>query len=66
MQLKSSRIKSAEYNDSTEVLTLDFTKGGKYKYFSVPENIYIALTKSSSPGLFFDSSIKGKFMFKKV
>lgn len=65
MQLKSSRIKSAEYNDSTEVLTVEFVKGGKYKYYAVPESVYKGLVGSSSPGNYFDTAIKSKFNFKK-
>lgn len=65
MQLKSSRIKSAEYNDSTEVLTIEFVKGGRYKYFSVPEHIYNGLIKSNSPGNYFDTAIKLKYKYKK-
>jgi len=66
MQLKSSRIKSVEYNDSTEVLTIEFVKGGRYKYFSVPDVIYQGLISSSSPGTYFDNFIKAKYNYKKV
>ena len=66
MQLKSSRIKSVEYNDSTEVLTIDFVKGGKYKYFSVPESVYEGITRSKSPGNYFDTVIKSKYNYKKA
>ena len=64
MNLNSSRIRSVEYNDSTEVLTIDFVKGGKYKYFSVPENIYKGIISSKSPGNFFDSFIKPNYKYK--
>jgi len=66
MQLNSSRIKSVEYNDSTDVLTIDFVKGGKYKYFSVPPEVYAGITQSKSPGAYFDAVIKPKYKFKKV
>ena len=66
MLLKSSRIKSVEYNDSTDVLTVEFVKGGKYKYYSVPEEIYNAITHTNSPGNYFDSFIKNKFHYKKA
>lgn len=65
MLLKSSRIKLAEYNDSTEILTIEFVAGGRYKYFSVPENIYHGLISSKSPGAYFDSVIKTRYNFKK-
>lgn len=66
MNLKSSRIRSAEYNDSTEALTIEFVNGGKYKYFSVPESIYQELIKSQSPGKYFDQNIKPHFSCAKV
>lgn len=65
MNLKSSRIRSVEYNDSTEVLTIDFVKGGKYKYFKVPDTIYLGIIKSASPGSYFDSYIKPVYPCKK-
>ena len=66
MELKSSRIKSATYNDSTEVLSITFSSGAIYKYFGVPEEIYNALIKSDSPGRFFEATIKPKYKCKKV
>jgi hypothetical protein len=66
MQLNSSRIRSVEYNNSTEILTIDFVKGGKYKYFSVPETIYNGIIKSDSPGNYFDTMIKSKYNYKKA
>ena len=66
MNINSSRISSVDYNESTEVLIVEFVSGGKYKYFSVPEIIYNGLVKSSSPGNFFDSSIKKNYNFKKI
>lgn len=65
MKLKSSRIEYVEYNDSINMLVIQFVNGGKYKYFSVPEEVYNKLINSKSPGNFFDSFIKGKYNFKK-
>jgi hypothetical protein len=66
MEIKSTRIKSADYNDSTEVLTISFVKGGVYKYYRVPESIYKGIIASSSPGNYLDTFIKPKFMCKKA
>ena len=66
MVLKSTRIKSAEYNDSTEILTIEFVKGGRYKYFSVPEEVYKGIISSKSPGNYLDTVIKPKYLCKKV
>lgn len=66
MNLNSSRIRSVDYNDSTEIMTIDFVKGGKYKYFSVPEDVYMGITKSGSPGSYFDTFIKSRYSYKKA
>ena len=66
MELKSSRIKSAEYNEDTEVLVIVFFRGGAYKYYTVPKGVYNGLLKSTSPGKYFDTYIKTKFLCKKV
>jgi hypothetical protein len=63
---KSSRIKSAKYNKDTEVLTVEFVKGGIYKYYSFTEENFKAFEESESPGRFFDIYIKPNHKFKKV
>lgn len=66
MNINSSRIRSVDYNESTEILIVEFVSGGKYKYFSVPEEIYNGLVQSASPGNYFDSFIKRTYNFKKA
>ena len=65
MNIKSSRISAVEYNDTTEVLTIYFVRGGRYKYYKVPESIYKGILKSASPGNYFDMFIKPNYMSKK-
>jgi len=65
MKINSSRIKDVQYNTSTEVLTIEFVKGGVYKYYAVPTHVYEGLIKDSSPGCYFDKNIKLSYTYRK-
>ena len=66
MILKSSNVKAVDYNESTEIMVVEFVGGGKYKYFSVPAQVYKGLISAESPGTYLSNFIKGKFNFKKL
>ena len=39
-EIKSSNIKSAEYDTETKDLVVEFNNGAKYKYNNVPHQVY--------------------------
>lgn len=56
--VESSNISAVGWED--EVLEIEFNKGGKYRYYGVPEEIYKAMMAAPSKGKFFHSRIRPK------
>ncbi len=62
--IKSSNLKSAEWQDET--LTVEFQKGGIYKYYNLPEDVYLSLLRSQSKGKFFHQNIVNRYNYERV
>lgn len=64
---KSSMLNSCTYDETKELLTLTFQKGGQtYEYRDVPEAVYNDFVSAESAGKFFLSQIKGKYTEQKL
>jgi hypothetical protein len=58
----SSAIRHMHYKPELEELSIWFAPDGRrYKYFGVPQRIYLALRDSPSRGQYFNRAIKGRF-----
>lgn len=66
VQLISSNIDSAAYDDESSTLVIAFKGGDTYQYENVPRAEYDALLAAQSPGSFFFQRIKGKYRFIKL
>ena len=65
-QIKSSNIKSTEYDTETKDLVVEFNNGLKYKYDNVPHQVYTKFRLSESQGKFFTTDIAIKYQYKKL
>ena len=65
-EIKSSNIKSAEYDTETKDLVVEFNNGAKYKYNNVPHQVYTKFSLSESQGKFFTTDIAKQYSYKKV
>jgi hypothetical protein len=65
-EIKSSNIKSTEYDTETKDLVVEFNNGLKYKYDGVPHQVYTRLRLSESQGKFFTTDIAKKYPYKKL
>jgi hypothetical protein len=65
-EIKSSNIKSTEYDTETKDLMIEFNNGAKYKYDDVPHQVYTKFRLSESQGKFFTTDIAKKYSYKKV
>ena len=64
---KSSLIKNVKYLPSTQVLTVEFQKGGNvFQYHNVPKTIFEGFLKAESTGKYFLANVKDKFEAKKI
>jgi hypothetical protein len=65
--VKSSQILSVGYDQSSEILYIEFLNWTVYEYYSVTPDIASAiLSPSTSVGSYFYKEIKGKFEYKKL
>ncbi len=58
VNIKSTAIKSIEYNDIRQDLKVSFVSGKVYVYTPVSEEFFDKLNKSTSKGTFFNLNIK--------
>jgi hypothetical protein len=65
-EIKSSNIKSTEYDTESKDLVVEFNNGAKYKYNNVPHQVYTKFRLSESQGKFFTTDIAKQYSYKKV
>jgi hypothetical protein len=65
-EIKSSNIKSSEYDTETKDLVVEFNNGAKYKYNNVPHQVYTKFRLAESQGKFFTTDIAKQYSYKKV
>ena len=56
--LKSTRIKTVDFNEAKGIITIEFHKGGSYEYWPITNETYKELVNSNSPGNYFEQNIK--------
>ena len=59
VNLTSTSIRRAKYNQGTQLLTVEFNNGGIYSPPKVPQSVFIDLIQSKSVGNFYNKKIKG-------
>jgi hypothetical protein len=64
--VESSQITAIGYDSAEKVLAVQFTRGGEYRYFDVPQEKFDALMQSESKGATLGKIIKGAHPFKKL
>lgn len=57
----SSNLHSVGYDETNNVLEIEFNSGGIYQYYNVPQSVYRGLMNASSHGKYFHAHIKDKF-----
>lgn len=60
---ESSNIARFAYDSASQVLTIEFKKGGCYQYFEVPETVFESMKSADSKGQYFAQYIKGVFRY---
>ena len=63
---KSSQISSMEHDSETEVLKIEFRRGGVYEYYKVPWDVWEDLISRESVGKGFHALIRGQYEYKKL
>lgn len=60
-RLRSQTLAAADYETSSQTLTIAFHNGRSYTYESVPAEIYEGLMAAPSPGTYYNLHIKGVY-----
>jgi hypothetical protein len=67
IQVSSTELASIGYEEATLVLEVEFRKGGVYRYFEVPAQIYNQLMAASSKGSYFNKVIReGDYRYSRI
>jgi XTP/dITP diphosphohydrolase len=64
--VESSDVVSVGYDEKARILEIEFQGGRVYQYREVEPDIYHHFMRAESYGLFFNSSINGRYRYKRV
>jgi hypothetical protein len=64
--VSSSNIRSIGYDPDSATLEVEFTSGGIYQYFNVPDYRYERLMSAYSKGSYFADNIRDVYQYRKV
>lgn len=56
--VSSSNLATVGYDAKQKVLEIGFRKGTVYRYFNVPNSVYVGLMAAGSHGWYFDANVK--------
>lgn len=63
---ESSTIIRFVYDESTQIMSVEFKHGGTYNYFDVPQHLFEAMRQTPSKGQFLAQSIKGSYRYARA
>ena len=66
VDLLSTSLNAATYQDHSACLELEFRSGEIYRYRGVPAHIYQDLLQAESKGRYFNQHIRDRFAYAKI
>lgn len=67
IRIKSGTLRSIGYDESEQILEIDFHHGGIYRYFGVSKKVYDGLMRSESSYVkYHDRYIKNRYRHEKI
>jgi len=66
IELNSTALEAATYQDQLALLELEFRDGAIYQYCAVPAQTHQELLVAESKGAYFHSHIRNRFAYVKV
>ncbi len=64
--VSSSNLSSVGYDESNQVLEIEFHGGRVYQYFDVPKRIHQELMSANSHGKYFHRNIEDKYRYNQI
>ena len=64
--VESTTLVTVSYDDTRELLQLEFCSRAVYRYFSVPAAVHQSLLDASSKGRYFNRAIRDHFPYRLI
>lgn len=64
--VESTTLATVAYDDTRELLQLEFRSRAVYHYFGVPATVHDVLLAAPSKGRYFNQAIRGRYAFVRV
>lgn len=62
----SSNLRRFRYDESSQILTVEFKNGTLYSYYDVPEWVYAGLVDANSRGSYLARTVKGSYRYARI
>lgn len=66
INVSSTNLSRVRYDDSKNILEIEFQGGRVYQFFDVPKQVFEDLLNAESNGKFFHEQIKGHYRYARV
>jgi len=66
INVSSTNLSRIRYDDSKNILEIEFQGGRVYQFFDVPKQVFEGLLNAESKGKFFHEQIKGHYRYARV
>ena len=66
INVSSTNLSRIRYDDSKNILEIEFEGGRVYQFFDVPKQVFEGLLNAESKGKFFREQIKGHYRYARV
>jgi len=63
---ESSTIAGFDYNETTQILAVEFKNGGRYNYYDVPAVVFERMKAAPSKGQFLAQNIKNIYRYART
>jgi len=60
---ESSNVAGFGYEETTQVLTVEFNSGSRYDYYDIPSHIFEGMKTADSKGKYLNVEIKGHYRY---
>ena len=60
---QSSNVSGFSYEESNQVLTVEFNSGSRYDYYDVPQHVFDGMNSADSKGKYLNAEIKGHYRY---
>ncbi len=62
----STSVRSVGYDESDQVLEIEFVSGGIYRYYGVPREVYQRMLEAPSKGAYFLQHVKDEYQYSRA